>query len=334
MFSILFLSPESVRSKFWREIFLSSSMQKKVCLLACDEAHCISEWGEDFRPAYKDVLHLRSMFVDVPVLGVTATCDEKVRKDIFTSLAFDDESLTVAVVPDRPNIYLDIRESKQDHEKELQWLLDYLLRDTICLKKIIVYCRSVTSTATLYNHVKDHLLLQKKSVQIIDMFHRNIDEDSSVRILQSFKDNDSELKCLFSTVAFGMGVQIPDVELVVHWGVPKSVLCYWQEVGRGGRDERDAYAICYAYGRSLIKKITDEKMISVAKSSLQKNACIRYSVLKNMEIKGMALSHLQENGQSCSGNEDQCLASRCCTFCSLKCSCGNQSKVGDEFGIP
>lgn len=256
MFSVLFMSPESIRSKLWREIFLSGTMQKRVCLLACDEAHCISEWGEDFRPAYKEVLHMRSMFVDVPVLGATATCDEKVRKDIFTSLAIDDESLTVDVVPDRPNIYLDIRESKQDHEKELRWLVDYLLRDDICLKKIIVYCRSVTSTATLYNHVKDCLLLQEKSVRIIDMFHRNIDEESSVRILQSFRNNDSELKCLFSTVAFGMGVQIPNVELVVHWGVPKSVLCYWQEVGRGGRDGRSAYAICFAYGRSLVKTIT------------------------------------------------------------------------------
>lgn len=83
----------------------------------------------------------------------------------------------------------------------------------------------MTSTATLYNHVKDCLLLQEKSVQIIDMFYRNIDEESSQRTLQSFKNNDSELKCLFSTVAFGMGVQIPNVELVVHWGVPKSVLC-------------------------------------------------------------------------------------------------------------
>lgn len=90
----------------------------------------------------------------------------------------------------------------------------------------------MTSTATLYNHVKDCLLLQEKPVQIIDMFYRNIDEESSQRTLQSFKNNDSELKCLFSTVAFGMGVQIPNVELVVHWGVPKSVLCYWQEVGR------------------------------------------------------------------------------------------------------
>ena len=107
------------------------------------------------------------------------------------------------------------------------------------------------------------------------MFHRSIDEDSNSRILQSFKNDDSELRCLFSTVAFGMGVQIPNVELVVHWGVPKSVLCYWQEVGRGGRDGREAYAICYAYGRSLIKKITDERMIECAQTA--KEACIRFT---------------------------------------------------------
>lgn len=116
----------------------------------------------------------------------------------------------------------------------------------------------VTSTETLCNHVKDCLLLQEKS-HIIDMFQRNIDEESSQRILQSFENNDSEFKCLFSIVVFGTGVQIPNVEPVVHFGVPKSILCYWQEVGRGERDGRSAYAVCFAYGRSSVKTITGEK---------------------------------------------------------------------------
>jgi superfamily II DNA helicase RecQ len=166
------------------------------------------------------------------------------------------------------------------------------------------------------------------------MFHRSIDEDSSARILQSFKSDHSELKCLFSTVAFGMGVQIPNVELIVHWGVPKSVLSYWQEVGRGGRDGRAAYAVCFAYGRSLSKRITDEKMITLAQTSMKKDTCARYAVLKNLEVKGMDLaSHLNESGQACNGCGDQCPAAKCCTFCSLKCRCGNQT-IQDEFGIP
>ena len=136
------------------------------------------------------------------------------------------------------------------------------------------------------------------------MFHRSIDGRSSTRVLDSFRTEESTLRCLFATVAFGMGIQIPDIEVVVHWGLPKSVLSYWQEVGRAGRDGSQAYALCYAYGRSMIKKITDESIIQIAKSALKKDVCPRFALLKYMSIKDMANIDLEQTGRPCNGCGD------------------------------
>lgn len=106
-----------------------------------------------------------------------------------------------------------------------------------------------------------------------------------------------------------------------------------QEVGRGGRDDRSAYAIWFANGRSLVKTITDEKLITIMKSSLQRKMCIRFSVLEHMRIKGMTFSYLQESEQNCTGNE-KCQTSKCCTFCSMNCNWGGHISMKDEFGIP
>lgn len=106
-----------------------------------------------------------------------------------------------------------------------------------------------------------------------------------------------------------------------------------QEVGRGGRDDRSACAIWFANGRSLVKTITDEKIITIMKSSLQRKMCIRFSVLEHMRIKGMTFSYLQESEQNCTGNE-KCQTSKYCTFCSMNCNWSGHISIKDEFGIP
>ncbi|XP_062576979.1 bifunctional 3'-5' exonuclease/ATP-dependent helicase WRN-like [Saccostrea cucullata] len=199
---------------------------------------------------------------------------------------------------------------------------------------IAVLSRSVTASATLYNHVKDCLLERNKSIEIIDMFHRSIDEKSSLRVFETFKMQESNLRCLFATVAFGMGIQIKDIQIVVHWGLPKSVMSYWQEVGRADRDGRQSYAICYAYGRSMIKKNTDESIINIAKSSLQKERCVRYGILKHMSIVGMRDMPLSENGRDCDGSGELCPAVKCCSFCSSRCKCNTSTiEIEEELGI-
>lgn len=118
------------------------------------------------------------------------------------------------------------------------------------------------------------------------MFHRNIDEECSQRTLQSLKNNDSELKCLFSTVAFGMGVPNSKCGTCSSLGSSQVCLVLLARGWKGGRDGRSAYAVCFAYGRSLVKTIADEKTITIMRSALQRKTFIRFSVLENTGIKG------------------------------------------------
>lgn len=183
--------------------------------------------------------------------------------------------------------------------------------------------RSVSATALLYVHFKDALRERGTPDGLIDMYHRSIDDESKKRILESFKKPDSCIRCLFATIAFGMGIQIKDIRIVVHWGAAKSCLSYWQEIGRAGRDGQQSTAICYAYGRSLTKQKTAESMISAVRGTLNDNKCMRQSVMDAMSIKE-AVFHIQK--QECVGctNECSCAFCMCCNSCKSKCSCVNK----------
>ena len=183
------------------------------------------------------------------------------------------------------------------------------------------FCRSVSQTAELYCSFMENLINRgmdpDPSQRLVEMYHRNIDEDSRIRITTEFKKTDSVIRCLISTVAFGMGVQIKDVRIVVHWGAPKNLLTYWQEVGRAGRDGSSARAICYAYGQSLDRRRTDEAIIN-----LTTEECIRLQVLKGLYIPGMRTIPLQKNGcDNLCVSECSCDRCLCCHACWNKCLC-------------
>ena len=174
------------------------------------------------------------------------------------------------------------------------------------------------------------------NTNVIDMYHRSIDNDSAQRIIEDFKKKDSEIRCLFSTIAFGMGIQIPDIRMVIHWGVPKSLLAYWQEVGRAGRDGSKAYAVCYAFARSLIKRQTTESMISVAKNTTLNQQCVRIQVLQGMATKDTGNIVLLKN--TCLGwcvdNKCVCDFCSCCNICHKVCNCPNKVvTLGEHLNI-
>ncbi|XP_060580153.1 uncharacterized protein LOC132736957 [Ruditapes philippinarum] len=139
--SIVFTTPEALQNKNWRKILLDENFKKRLCLIACDEAHCISDWGEDFRPEFREISSIRS-FIDAPFIALTATATDKVQEDIFRYLLFDEDlTVSVAVIPDRPNIFLQVNENcTRDFQSELEWYLKYLL-ETDEWKKTIVFCR-------------------------------------------------------------------------------------------------------------------------------------------------------------------------------------------------
>ena len=155
----------------------------------------------------------------------------------------------------------------------------------------------------------------------------NSEERSKERILKNFKPKDGVLKILVCTVAFGMGVSILDIDLVIHWGAPKNIICYWQEVGRAGRSGQPAVALMYPYKRSLMKTITSEDV----RRMLQSQTCTRQSVLKELLTKGMSDIKLCKG---CTEKECQvceCGYCRCCNACFLKCQCNGKIHPKERF---
>lgn len=161
----------------------------------------------------------------------------------------------------------------------------------------------------------------------IEMFHANTDKESKDRILEEFSKPESNIRILVSTVAFGMGVNIRDIDIVVHWGLPSSPLSYWQEVGRCSRDGREGYAVCFAFKRSYCKLKEDDEFRLV--TNLDK--CIRTSILRSFLLKGMDERGFDElKTISCRDNDcDTCKCSKClcCIVCQKLCVCKGR---GDE----
>ncbi|KAK6184457.1 hypothetical protein SNE40_006925 [Patella caerulea] len=335
-YSVIFTSPEALVTKTWRSLFLTKEYRERICLFCCDEAHCISEWGDDFRPDYKRVSEARS-FVEAPVLCLTATCTEKILGQIFQCLGLSkSDTIQISTVPDRPNIYLKIEKCKQE-EEQLDWVVDYLLKNGYDSEKIIIYCRSVKTTAQLYFSIA--IKLQQSGIdqriadkRIVDMFHKSLDIDTSNQILDEFKKRNSHIRCLIATIAFGMGIQIPDVKLIVNWGAPKSLLTFWQEVGRAGRDGRQSLAVCYAYPRSFMKSNTDEDMINLISSE----SCYRFAIMGTLTLESRPsttldyIKHKRKCDKKCI-TTCKCSFCMCCSFCYNLCPCDNKINILREY---
>jgi len=218
----LYLSPERLLSELVRERI----KYMKVNLIAVDEAHCISQWGYDFRPPYLHIADLRELHPDVPVLALTATATAEVREDIQQKLRFK-----------RPNIFQKSFERKnisyvvQNDENKLRKLLDIA-------KGVkgsgIVYVRSRKETAEIAKFYNENGIKA-------DYYHAGLEAGLRSQKQDSWKNNRNRI--IVATNAFGMGIDKPDVRFVIHKDPPESLEAYYQEAGRGGRDEQKAYAV-------------------------------------------------------------------------------------------
>ncbi|KAL3870211.1 hypothetical protein ACJMK2_038290 [Sinanodonta woodiana] len=332
--SVLYTSPEAAILQKWMKI-LKEQFKDNICILVFDEAHCISSWGLDFRPGYRQVSVIQSLF-DVPNLVLTATATKEIQRDIYDVLGFHRETtFVVSDLPNRPNIFIDLKECSEKYETELEWILNLLLKwDT--RHKIIVYVRSINMCYQLYLWLVTRLMEKcfvgeeaGPSNRRVEMFHANTDKESKERIINQFVKEDGTIEVLISTVAFGMGINIPNIDIVVHWGLPSSCISYWQEVGRCARDGRKGYAVCYAFKRSQ-SSCKDDTLKELALLS----KCLRCSVLSNFLLDGMdnqSLKMLEMTGE-CSCVCDvvcSCDKCKCCIVCQNSCSC--KSKVREPL---
>ena len=238
-YKFLYVSPERLDT----ELFRTKLRRMKICMITVDESHCISQWGYDFRPAYLKIAEIRDLLPDVPMLALTATATPEVVKDIQAQLHFN-KGKVFRMSFERENLAYVVRRT----ENKADELLHILRRQP---GSAIVYVRNRRRTKEIAT------LLQEADIQA-DFYHAGLDD--ATRDIRQQRWQRGESRVIVATNAFGMGIDKPDVRLVIHMDLPDSIEAYFQEAGRAGRDGEKAYAVIL-YAKSdrttLLKRIPD-----------------------------------------------------------------------------
>src|SRR5699024_793861 len=235
-YKFLYLSPERLQQRLVKNYI----REMNVNLIAVDEAHCISEWGHDFRPAYREIKELKELQPDVPIIALTATATNKVLQDIQENLSLENATL-VKMSFARENISLLIKKT-EDKNYELQKFLSKNLGVSI------IYVRSIKLTLTL----KDFLNHNNISAEA---YHGGMDSEQKEALLKNWQAE--KFQVMVATNAFGMGIDKANVKNVIHYQIPDSLGNYYQEVGRAGRNGQEANALLN-YENSDLLRLKDQ----------------------------------------------------------------------------
>ena len=237
---LLYVAPESLI----KEEYVNFLKKQTISFVAIDEAHCISEWGHDFRPEYRNLKHIIKQIDNVPVIGLTATATEKVQEDILKTLGITDAT-TFKASFNRPNLFYEVRPKTKDVEKDIIRFVKQRQG-----KSGIIYCLSRKKVEEISQ------VLQVNNIKAVP-YHAGLDAKTRVRHQDMFLMEDCDV--VVATIAFGMGIDKPDVRFVIHHDIPKSLESYYQETGRAGRDDGEGYCLAF-YAYKDIEKL--EKFMS------------------------------------------------------------------------
>jgi len=286
---LLYVAPE----RFASQEFLKLLNSINLSLIAIDEAHCISEWGHDFRPEYRKLSKLKEYFPETPIVALTATATKKVQEDILRHLKTPQAKIFVSSF-NRENLNIKVVEKKKAFPKLVSLLKNY--QD----KSVIIYCFSRKET----EEIAHNLNLNNFNAQA---YHAGIEQEERKAVQNNFINDQTNI--IVATIAFGMGIDKPDVRLVVHYTFPKTIEGYYQEIGRAGRDGLQSDCVLfYTYAdlrkhEYFLREMTDENQANIMQNKLEQ--VMHFAELSTCRKKYI-LSYFNEELEKNCGSCDIC----------------------------